>query len=433
MFREYRFLITVHTVCVDYAVRKVRTGTQEDGTHTTRGGSTIHDIDRILSYIDHDEVISVARELVAIPSITHHEGRGMVEYLSRWFTDLGIPVRLDEIGDGRANVFADFGAANGPGRFMFNGHMDTKPVDGMTIDPFGGEITGGRLYGRGACDMKGGIAAVLCAMKALVRSDFKAVGGITFFSDVEEEYDGGAGMLRARDTGLLDGYEGLISCEPSELEVQIGNRGCYITTFEAQGTSAHSALAHLGRNAVHDMVRFITEFRKLPYLTVENPYFGQCTLNFEHIDGGLYLSAVPDRCSASVDSRLIPEIPPETLQEQVHALIDRLNRDEGIDIRETAPPPDWRPGAMKAQAFWIDPEHPLMQRITRAFEVSTGREALISGCPAITIAGVAIGAGLPAVICGPGSLAQAHTADEWVDINQLLDAASLYAALMAGM
>lgn len=391
------------------------------------------DIDRLLSHLDDDEVIQVTRELVGIPSITHHEGMGMVRFFERWFADLGIPVRVHLAADGdRANFFADYGATSGPGRFMFNGHMDIKPVDGMTVDPYAAEIRDGRMYGRGTCDMKGGLAAALCALKALIRAGHTPRGGITFFSDIEEEYGAGAGYYWAKDAGMYDGFEGLISCEPTELEVQIGNRGAFATCFEARGRSAHSGLAHRGVNAVHHMVRFIGDFLELPYLAVENPWFGRCTVNFEKIQGGLYLSAVPDRCIACVDTRLIPETPPEVVQEQVDGLMRRL-ADEGIDIREVPEPADWRPGVFKKRAEAIPADHPLVRRTAAAVARGTGAEAKISGCPAVTIAMVLIKMGIPAVICGPGSIAQAHTEDEWVALDQLTAAARIYTALMADM
>jgi acetylornithine deacetylase len=391
------------------------------------------DIEKLLNLIDEDEVVQITQEMVAIPSITHHEGMGMTNYLERWFKNLDIPMRIYAYDEDRANFFADYGAASGPGRFMFNGHMDIKPVDGMTVDPYGGEIKDGRMYGRGTCDMKGGIAGVMCALKALVRGGVKPKGGITFFSDIEEEFGGAAGYYWARKEGLFEGYEGLISCEPTELEVQIGNRGAFVTCFETKGRSAHSGLAHLGVNAIQNMALFITEFMKLPYLDVENPYFGKCTLNFEKIEGGLYLSAVPDRCMSCVDSRLIPETPPELVQKQVNELMDRMNRENGINIGEIPPPSDWRPGDFKLKAEAISADHEFTLRVARAVESGTGGEAKITGCPAITIAMVLIEMGIPAIICGPGSIAQAHTEDEWVEVDQLKKAARVYTALMAEM
>ncbi|MFC1551227.1 M20 family metallopeptidase [Candidatus Latescibacterota bacterium] len=393
----------------------------------------MHDIDKLLDLIEDDEVIQVTKEMVAIPSITHHEGMGMVNYLEKWFKDLNIPMRMYPTGDGRANFFADYGSTSGPGRFMFNGHQDIKPVEGMTVDPYAGEIRDGKMYGRGTCDMKGGIAGVLCAYKALVRAGVKPEGGITFYSDIEEEYGAYAGFFWAQEQGLFDGFEGLISCEPSELEVQIGNRGAYVTTFETRGRSAHSGLAYLGVNAIHNMVHFISEFKKLPYLEEENPYFGKCTLNFERISAGLYLSAVPDVCTASLDSRLIPETSPEAVQKQVEELMNRMNSEYGINIREVDPPEGWRVSNAKNKAEFIPADHEFTLRASAALKRALGRDAVIGGCPGVTIAVVPIQMGIPAVICGPGSIAQAHTEDEYVEVSQLPDAARIYTALMADM
>jgi len=391
------------------------------------------DIEHLLYLIDDEEVVQVTRDMVAIPSITTREGRGMLEYMERWFDDLRIPYREYSADDGRANFFADYGVLNGSGRFIFNGHQDTKPVDGMTIQPFAGEIRNSRMYGRGVCDMKGGIAAVLCAFKALVRAGFKPESGISFFSDIEEEFGGPNGMRAVLDRGLLNGYEGMISCEPSNLEVHIGDKGSLTTCFETKGLSAHSGLPHLGVNAIHNMCLFIREYLELSYLKKENAYFGKCSVNFEKIEGGLYLAAIPDRCTACIDSRLIPETPPDEVMKEINDLMERLNREHDIDISEIDPPKSWRPRSGANSAHYIPPDHSLTCRVAEAVSAITGREAVISGCPGATLAGLMIDRGTPAVICGPGSIMQAHTEDEWVEIAQLPMAARIYTVLMAGM
>ncbi|MFA6470545.1 MAG: ArgE/DapE family deacylase [Candidatus Latescibacterota bacterium] len=387
----------------------------------------------IFDFIDDSEVIQVTADLVKIPSICHHEGRGIVNYYEKWFQDLRIPMRLYPYEDDRCNFFADYGAVSGPGRFIFNGHQDTKPTGTMTIDPFGAEIRDGKMYGRGACDMKGGLAGILCALKAMVRAGKKPKGGITFSSDIEEEYGGQGGIQVIVNSGLVDGYEGLISAEPSNLEINIGNRGGIATAFETKGKSAHSGLAHLGVNAIHNMASFIQEYLKLPYLQVENPYFGKCTVNFEKIEGGLYLSAVPDYCLVCIDTRLIPETPPEMVMKQVYALMDRMNREQGIAINETDQPKTWRVDKGYSPAAFIPPEHELVRRSEKAIKRATGEKGLLSGCPGATLAGVMIMRGTPSIICGPGSIAQAHTDDEWVLIDQIPKAARFYAALMDEM
>lgn len=391
------------------------------------------DKDRLMNLINNDEVVQVARDLVRIPSLTTREGRGVLEYLERWFDDLGISYRENPADDGRASLFVDHGAVDGPGRYIFNGHQDTKPVDGMTVDPFGGEIRDGRMYGRGACDMKSGLAAVLCAFKALVRSGRKPSRGITFYSDIEEEFGGPNGMTCALDSGWLDGYEGMISCEPSNLEVHIGDKGAVTTCFETVGRSAHSGLAHLGINAIHNMALFIKEYLDLPYLKKRNPYFDRSTINFEKIDGGLYLAAVPDRCTVCMDSRLIPDTPVQEVSGEICTLMERLNREHNISIREVEPPRTWRPSTGTMHSYHISPDHDLVRRTAGAVALVTGREPVIAGCPGATIAGQMIKRGTPAVVCGPGSIMQAHTEDEWIDIRQIPEAARIYAVLMADM
>ena len=387
----------------------------------------------ILDYIDDAEVIQVTADLVKIPSICHHEGRGIVNFYEKWFQDLRIPMRLYPYQDDRCNFFADYGAVSGPGRFIFNGHQDTKPTGTMIIDPFGAEIRDGKMYGRGACDMKGGLAGILCAYKAMVRAGKKPKGGITFSSDIEEEYGGEGGIQVIVNGGLVDGYEGLISAEPSNLEINIGNRGGIATAFETKGKSAHSGLAHLGVNAIHNMALFIEEYLKLPYLQVENQYFGKCTVNFEKIEGGLYLSAVPDYCLVCIDTRLIPETPPDMVMKEVYELMDRMNREQGIAVNETDQPKTWRVDKGYSPAAFIPPEHELVKRSEKAVKRATGEKGFLSGCPGATLAGVMITRGTPSIICGPGSIAQAHTDDEWVLVEQLPKAARIYAALMDEM
>lgn len=393
------------------------------------------DIERLISLIDDTEVVQLAQEMVRIPSLTHNEGPEMRKFLERWFKDLRIPVRIYPASTGdRGSFFADYGATSGPGRFLFNGHQDTKPVEGMTVEPFGAVIENGRMYGRGTCDMKGAIAGFLCAFKALVSAGHKPKGGITFFSDIEEEYSGADGFLSIIAKGLCDGYDGVISGEPTKLEVHIGNMGAIATAFEVAGKAAHASMPHLGINAIHHAARFITEYLELPIYRETNPYFGKPTINFEKIDAGKPFEAtVPDRCTICLDTRLIPETPPERVREELDELLARLKKEEGIDIKEVDPPQTWRPRRGQAPAAFIDAGHPLSLRMIDAYRTALGNEPTIAALPGATFAGVMIRRGTPAVHCGPGSIEQAHTEDEWVEVAQLPKAARIYTALMAEM
>ena len=121
------------------------------------------------------------------------------------------------------------------------------------------------------------------------------------------------------------------------------------------------------------------------------------------------------------------------VQQQVDELMERMNSEDGINIREVDPPKGWREVNAKQKAESIAPDHEFTARVSEAVKSATGNDAVIGGCPAITIAMVFIERGIPAIICGPGSIAQAHTEDEYVEVSQLPEAARIYTTLMAGM
>jgi len=391
-------------------------------------------IDTLLGLIDENEVIQLTQEMVGTPSITNREGPGMLNFLKRWFDDLGIPTRVIPVSGDRGHFFAEFGATEGPGRYLFNGHQDTKPVEGMTVDPYAAKIVDGRMYGRGACDMKGAIAGFLCSFKALVRGGVTPKGGLCFYSDIEEEFSGPDSFTSLVEKDMFDDYKALISGEPTKLEIHIGNMGGYVTAFEVTGKAAHSGVAHKGVNAIHHAARFIGEYQKLPYSLETNPYFGKPTINFEKIEAGEWFKAtVPDRCSICLDSRLIPETPPELVRSQVNGLIERLKREEGIHVSEVDPPKEWRPQRGMQPASSIAADHPLTLKLSDSYRKALGEEPKIAALPGATFAGVMIRRGLPSLICGPGSIEQAHTEDEWVEVAQLYKAARIYTALMSEM
>ena len=397
-----------------------------------KGTNTMVDMEKLYSLIDDNEVVQVTHDLVSINSITHHEGSKMVEYYKRWFKDLGIAIRTYFVDDERANFFADYSETGEQGAFMFNGHQDVKPVDGMNIDPFSPVIRDGKMYGRGTSDMKGGIAAILCAFKAMVRAGITPKQGITFLSDLEEESGAHAGFKFMDKKGLLNGYKGMVSGEPTELTLQIGDRGQFTTAFEIKGIAAHSGLADKGVNAILDAAKFMIEYMKLPYLKVTNPYYGTSTANFENIEGGLYPSSVPDQCIVCLDSRIIPDTPPEMLKDQIEELIERMNK-SGINAHEIVPPTSWRPAPTRTPAGFLPPDHEFVQLAESAIEHGYGKKPFIGVSPGKTYASFMMSLGVPAVIIGPGSIEQAHTADEWVDVEQLPEAARIYLAIMAEM
>ena len=388
------------------------------------------DLDKVMALIDDDEVIELTQRLVRIPSISGEEGNEIRDFMTDYFNNLDIPVRYSEVKEGRTNFFCDLTGDEPGTKILFNGHNDTKWVEGMTVDPFAAEIRDGKMYGRGTCDMKAGLAAIFSAFKAVKKSGIPLKGSATLFSDIDEESGGKYGWKWVKERGFLDGFDMCVCCEPTDLEICLGNKGVIATSFIARGLSAHSGMAELGRNAVHDMTMFIQEYIKLPYLKRTNPFFGKNQVNFERIEGHLYIAAVPDNCRAWLDTRLIPETPPELVRAEFNGLIERLKAEHGVDIVESKEPSKWREQLADRPACVISENEPVVLTAQKAHNIVTGKPAALSSVPGVTFASLAGEIDLPCIITGPGSIRQAHTEDEWIEVSQIPVAARLYAAMI---
>jgi len=378
---------------------------------------------RILEAIRPDEVIELARAMIRIPSITGEEGIQQTQFLADRLSDLGLAPELRKVEENRYNVVCEMkGAADGP-KLLFEGHHDTKPFDGMTIDPLGAEIRDEKLYGRGSADMKSALAAMLIAMKVLRESDVPLKGTLVFGSEVGEE-GGGGGIPLMQQDGSLDCDMAVVG-EPSELQVQIGNRGGWRNTIRVLGRATHSGVAQRGINAIEKMAKVILGLYDLPYMKVDDPLWGRSSMNVQRIEGGKAwgLSAsVADECSILIDSRLTARTPPEEVNRQVRALLDRLAA-EDPEFRIDPDATDFTAGGA---AVAISSDEPIVGIAKDAVHQVTGGEPIVSTCPGWTIASPIIGLGHPAIILGPGGLEQAHSADEWVAVDQVVAAARIY-------
>ena len=382
--------------------------------------------EKILEAIDSDEVIELAREMIRIPSITGKEGTRQTQFLAERLSDLGLEPELRKVEEDRFNVVCEMkGEEDGP-KLLFEGHHDTKPFDGMTIDPLGAEIRDGKLYGRGSTDMKSALAAMLIAMKVLREHQVPLKGTLVFGSEVGEEGGGGGIPLMQRD-GSLECDMAVVG-EPSELRVEVGNRGGWRNTIKVLGRATHSGVAQRGINAIEKMAKVILGLYDLPYLKVDDPLWGRSSMNVQRIEGGKAwgLSAsVADECSVLIDSRLTARTPPEEVNRQVREMLARLEAEDP----EFRIDPDTTDFAAGGRAVAISPDERIVRIAGDAVREVTGREPVVGTCPGWTIASAIIGLGHPAIILGPGNLEQAHSADEWVAVDQVVAAARIYALI----
>lgn len=387
----------------------------------------------ILAQVDPVETIELARALVRIPSITGQEGPAISRYVLDWLQAAGIPSGAQVVEPGRVNVWARLdGGLPGP-RLLLNGHLDTKPTANMTIDPFSAEVRDGRLYGRGACDMKSAVAGLMVALRAVARSGVPLAGSLLFGAEVGEE--GGGWRL----IDLVDGpcaCDAIVCGEPTALEVHVGARGGFQIAVTTRGRAIHTGMAYQGVNAVEKMAAIIQALYALPCFHRRDPIWGRSPINAMTIQGGGKVSAsVPDECETIFDIRLNPDLAPEEMHATLEGLLAQMRAaDPDLDV-------DWRPyqlgggpgiGDTAARPATAEsPDSPLIAAAVAAVEDALGTAPRLGGFPGGCSAHVLQRRGIPGVIVGPGHLTQAHTADEWIAIDEIGAAARVYAALAA--
>jgi len=386
------------------------------------------------------DVVETLRELVAAPSV-NPMGRDvsgapdfetrLTEYLEGLFGRLGLATGRQAVVPGRDNLIArldgDVPPERGGGLILFDAHQDTVPVDGMTIEPFTPEVRDGRLYGRGACDTKGGMAAMLAALSRLAEERPAGMPTIVMACTVNEEYGfSGAQALARLWTGETSALvprkpDAAVIAEPTGLDVVIAHKGVVRWRAHTAGRAAHSSLPDAGENAIYKMARVLASLQRYQTRIVgslaSHPVCGPATLSVGTIHGGVSVNTVPDRCTIEIDRRLPPGETPEAAERHLR---DFLQGQAGLDFPVQLDPP-----YMSGLALSDDANGPLADRLSAIAREVTGRCDRTAVAYATNAAFYAA-AGVPAVVFGPGSVDQAHTKDEWLPLEQLHQAAQIY-------
>ncbi len=373
-----------------------------------------------------DAVVRLLSELVAIPSVNpmgrppsgdiYLEGR-LTDFLERWLGDRGITCRREVVSPGRENLLARYEAPGASRTILFDVHQDTVPVDGMTIPPFEPTIAGGRLHGRGSCDVKGSMAAMLAAFDRLVRERPTGSASVILACTVDEEYThtGSSRLATSRH-----GADLAIVAEPTRLDLVTCHKGALRWKVRSHGVACHSSTPHLGANAIYRMAHALLAlegYAETLSRTHPHPMLGPPSLSVGRIEGGLTANIVPDRCEIEIDRPLLPGEDASDCIEEVRVLLDRIPG--GAEAIEFGEPWVHMPALAPRAEAWIAP-------LSIAIEEATGRHPEIRGVPFGTDAGPLAEAGTPCVVLGPGDIAQAHTKDEWIEIEQVQLAAEMY-------
>jgi acetylornithine deacetylase/succinyl-diaminopimelate desuccinylase family protein len=391
------------------------------------------------------DLVNTLAELVAIPSVNpmgrrvsgpeYLEAR-VTAYLEALFARLGLRCQRQTVEPGRDNIVArldgDRPVDEGGALVLFEAHQDTVPVVGMSIDPFGAVIRDGRMYGRGACDIKGGLAAMLAAVARLAEERPKGMPTIMMACTVNEE-DGHSGAealtrLWSKGDSLFPRRpDAAIVAEPTQLQAVVAHKGVVRWRCHSHGRATHSSQPSLGVNAIYPMGRVVLALERYHHEVLEparrHPLCGGPTLSVGTVTGGVSVNTVPDRCMIEIDRRLIPGEHPDEAYRHVLDWIATAGDSGSIEHEDPF---------LCSSGLSDNANGALAQAMVAAAQAA-GIDSKSIGVPYGTNASAIAGAGVPSIVFGPGSIDQAHTADEWVSLDQVAQASeALYQFGRAG-
>ncbi|WP_420463607.1 acetylornithine deacetylase/succinyl-diaminopimelate desuccinylase family protein [Candidatus Palauibacter sp.] len=424
--------------------------------HPVNPPASIRREDRVLAEVEaaRDEIVAFTVEMIRIPTVNPPGAcyRDCAELIGRRLGMSGLAVEYVEA-EGRPEHTAEYPRVNVVGRGLavpgrprlhLNGHFDVVPPgDGWTVDPFAGVVREGRIYGRGASDMKSGIAAAVFAVEALRRAGVELEGAVDISATVDEESGGFAGVAHLCEAGIISSDHTRYAIIPEPFgpgRVCLGHRGVYWFDVIAHGHAAHGSMSHLGRSAIDDMGALLEAFQtrlapelatRVSALPVVPEPSRHPSLNVNAITGGqsgevTQSACVADRCVATFDRRFIPEEPFDEVRAEIARLVTSVEGDDPerrftIKERLVVHPTSAPSGS------------PLVAALSRAVETVIGHPPELVASPGTydqkhfaRIAGIE-----HCVAYGPGPLEEAHQPDESCAVDDLV--ASTQALALAAL
>jgi succinyl-diaminopimelate desuccinylase len=357
--------------------------------------------------------VELTRALVAFDTVNPRSPeRPCALHLARLLEEGGFAVAMHEFAPGRTSLVARTGGGGRP-PICFAGHIDTVPLGALpwSRDPFGAEIDGGRLYGRGSSDMKSGVAAFTCAALEAARLSPSADVLVVILAGEETGCEGSAHL--ARTAGALGAAGALVVAEPTGNQPLVGHKGALWLEARTRGVTAHGSMPERGVNAVAKAARAVLRLGEYRFDVPPDPLLGGPTLNVGTISGGLNVNSVPDAARIGIDIRTIPA-------QRNDAVKEDLARHLGGEVELST--------LVDVGSFRTDAGHPWVKEVLGLAAERLGARPEPLAAPYFTDAsmlGPAFG-GVPAVILGPGELALAHQTDEWCLVARIEEAAELY-------
>lgn len=366
-------------------------------------------------------VVELLQELIRIPSVnpqgdpgTPHTGEGEIaKFIGDYLLKLGMEVEMQFVEKDRPTVIGRLKSKTSRKHILLGPHTDTVSVVGMTIEPFGGVLKDGRVWGRGASDTKGSMSAMLVALKEMVEQKKCPPDTDFWFAGLMGEESGNDGIEYLMKSDYFKKKDILpsfgIAGEPTDLRIVHRHKGAYWLRLRTRGRSCHASRPDLGENAIMKMrhaMEFITNEMPKSYAHLEDPLLGKATFSVTGIKGGSKVNIIPELCEIEVDHRSLPK---QTHGEVMERLRKSLPECEVEVISD-------RPG-LNTPA-----DDPYIQRLADVLgrhSPGKSRGDFLTGAPWFADCSLMAGGGVPAIAFGPGSISQAHTKDEFIEIAEL--------------
>ncbi|HUV56805.1 MAG TPA: M20 family metallopeptidase [Dehalococcoidales bacterium] len=373
-----------------------------------------------------DEIIRLTQELVRVPSFSGDAQNlsRIAEIISGEMSRDGFTIQLLEAEEGLTNVVGTFQGSDTAPWILFNGHTDVVPVASdkeWIVEPFSAEIRDERIYGRGACDMKGGLAAMLAAPRIVFNLFPEYKGNIILTATVDEEIGSDKGMKYVVEQGIKADMG--IVCEPTELKIVNVSKGLLWLKLMTKGKSAHGAMPEQGVNAIYKMSKILKRLEGYNFKQGRHKVLGKPTVNVGRISGGERPNVVPDSCEAEIDIRYLPNQSHSKVINDLKKLIENVKKkdhqiDAEIDIIRYRSPVE------------ISKEEAVIKTIMKGAKRILGKYPKFRGMLSPGDSAHLVNAGIPSVMFGPGQEQLAHSTNEWIAIDDILTAVKIYAAIM---
>ncbi len=374
------------------------------------------------------ELTALLADLVAINSVNPDLVPGaageadLANFIADWGRQVGLEVIVQEAGPGRPNVILIARGSGGGKTLMLNAHIDTVGVSDMDA-PFEPVIREGRMYGRGAYDMKSGLAAIMLALKAA--QEMPLAGDVIVSAVSDEEYGslGSEALIAEWERWPADA---VITAEPTELSLSIAHRGFVWLEIEVIGVAAHGSRPHLGIDAIAKMGKVLVQLDLMDRNLRAKPthdLLGSGSLHASIIQGGEEISMYPAYCKLLIERRTIPGESAESVEAEIQALLDEI----------AAADPDFEARCQATfyrSPFGIAGDHPLVQLLQHKAEAHLNRKVSLIGSSWWMDAALFAEKGVPTAILGPAG-AGAHAKIEWVDLASVQQCVDIYTALIS--